>query len=650
MLSYSTIQSNKATILILIPTLSFIILTTNTQSAPIGVYHDCPNTTTYTPNSTYQTNLNLLLSSLSSNSTQNSTVFSTSTAGQTPPNVAYGLFLCRGDVTAEVCLDCMATATREVTTRCPNQKSAIIWYAECFLRYDNVSFFSTVDLEPLIYLVNGVNVTQQTRFQQVVGETMNELAKRASVYSPNDQFVNGFATQETDFTSSQRIYGLVQCTQDLSEDDCNRCLTFAINYLPQCCTGQQGARVLLPSCNVRYESYLFYREVATVPPPPVSLLVPSSPPPSSLTWPRARVRKSKKKYDAATDETDTNGITDVQSLQFDLRTIQAATNNFSYENKIGEGGFGMVYKGTLANGQEIAVKRLSKGSGQGTKEFKNEVVVVAKLQHRNLVTLLGFCLDGDEKILVYEYVLNKSLDYFLFDPEKQRQLDWSIRYNVIGGIARGMLYLHEDSRLRIIHRDLKASNILLDAKMNAKVSDFGIARIFGVDQTQGSTSRIVGTFGYMCPEYAMHGLYSMRSDVFSFGVLVLEIISGKKNSSFYQSDRGEHLLSHAWKLWKDGTPLEFVDPTLAATYSRNEVVRCIHIGLLCVQEDAGMRPSMATIVQVLSNYTVSLPLPEQPPFFFQSTTESCTRKLEECTSQPGMVSVDEASITQVHPK
>ncbi|KAM7486514.1 hypothetical protein LguiA_002523 [Lonicera macranthoides] len=152
--------------------------------------------------------------------------------------------------------------------------------------------------------------------------------------------------------------------------------------------------------------------------------------------------------------------------------------------------------------------------------------------------------------------------------------------------------------------------------------------------------------GYMCPEYAMHGLYSMRLDVFSFGVLVLEIISGKKSSSFYQSDRGEHLLSHAWKLWKDGTPLEFMDPTLAATYSRNEVVRCIHIGLLCIQQDAGMRPSMVTIVQVLSNYTISLPLLEQPPFFFQSTTESCTRKSEECTSQPGMVSVDEASITQ----
>ncbi|KAM7486345.1 hypothetical protein LguiA_002354 [Lonicera macranthoides] len=339
------------------------------------------------------------------------------------------------------------------------------------------------------------------------------------------------------------------------------------------------------------------------------------------------------------DNSNTSKITDVQSLQFDLRTIQAATNNFSYENKIGEGGFGMVYKGTLANGQEIAVKRLSKGSGQGAKEFKNEVVLVAKLQHRNLVMLLGFCLDRDEKILVYEYVLNKSLDYFLFDLEKQGQLNWSIRYKIIGGIARGMLYLHEDSRPRIIHRDLKASNILLDAKMNAKVSDFGIAKIFGVDQTQGNTSRIVGTLGYMCPEYAMHGLYSVRSDVFSFGVLVLEIISGKKNSSFCQSDHGDHLLSHAWRLWKDGTPLDFMDPTLASTYSRNEVERCIHMGLLCVQEDADARPSMATIVQVLSNYSITLPLPEQPPFFFRNTTESYSRK-------SAMVSVDEASITQ----
>ncbi|KAM7461132.1 hypothetical protein LguiA_029253 [Lonicera macranthoides] len=620
-------------------TLFFIILTTYTESAPTYVYHNCPNTTTYTPHSTYQTNLNLLLSTLSSNSTNNGTIFSTSAAGRIPPNIAYGLFLCRGDVNATVCRDCVATASREITTRCPNEKSAVIWYDECILRYDNNSFFSTLATNPMVSLINTANITDQTRFQQLLGETMNALAYRASVDNPNGEFVKGFATQQANFTSLQRLYGLVQCTQDLSDEDCNRCLRIAISNLPMCCTGKQGGRVLTPSCNVRYEIYPFYRELATTPPPvppPVPLLVPT--PPSSLTRPSGRgeekfspttilaivipiavsvllfvigycfiVRKPKKKYDAVMDET-------------------AATNNFFDEKKVGEGGFGMVYKGTLADGQEIAVKRLSKTSGQGAQEFKNEVVLVAKLEHKNLVRLLGFCLEGQEKILIYEYVPNKSLDYFLFDPEKQGQLDWSIRYKIIEGIARGMLYLHEDSRLRIIHRDLKASNILLDAEMNAKVSDSGMARIFGADQTQGNTSKIVGTYGYMSPDYAMHGQFSVKSDVFSFGVLVLEIITGKKNSSFYQSDHGKDLLSHAWKLWDDGTPLELMDPTLAATYSRNEVIRCIHMSLLCVQEDLDTRPSMATIVLMLSSYTVSLPLPEQPPFLFHSKTESYALK------------------------
>ncbi|KAM7500913.1 hypothetical protein LguiA_025327 [Lonicera macranthoides] len=684
LLSSNTNLSNKAFVFInIITTLCFIILITDTEA--VYRFHVCPNTTTYTPNSTYQTNLNLLLSNLSSNatlssnSTNNGTVFSTSTAGQNPPNIAYGLFLCRGDVTSTVCRNCVATVTAEITNRCPNQKSAVIWYDECMLRYSNASFFSTVVGEPMVYLVSTANITDEvTRFQQVLTETMDDLANRAPVDNFNDQFVKGFATQQARVTSSQRLYGLVQCTQDLSEQDCNGCLQMAVNRLPQCCSGKQGGQVLLTSCNVRYEIYPFYRELAAAPPP-----VPSSPPPSSITRPRRGegkmspttiiaivipiavvvllfaigyccvARKAKKNYDAVTDEIDGNEISNVQSLQFDLGIIQAATNNFSDENKIGEGGFGMVYKGTLTNGQEIAVKRLSKSSGQGVEEFKNEVVLVAKLQHRNLVRLLGFCLEGDEKILIYEYVPNKSLDCFLFDPKKQGQLDWSRRYKIIEGIARGILYLHEDSRLRIIHRDLKASNILLDAEMNAKVSDFGMARIFGVDQTQGNTNRIVGTYGYMSPEYAMHGQFSIKSDVFSFGVLVLEIITGRKNSCFYQSDYGEDLLSHAWKLWKDGMPLELMDPTLVDAYSIYEVIKCIEMGLLCVQEDVDARPSMATIVLMLSSYTASVPVPEQPPPFFHSRTESHALKgpeSDEFTSKSATVSVDEASITEVHPR
>ncbi|KAL8157011.1 hypothetical protein AgCh_001931 [Apium graveolens] len=221
---------------------------------------------------------------------------------------------------------------------------------------------------------------------------------------------------------------------------------------------------------------------------------------------------------------------------FSFSSISAATNSFSSANKLGEGGFGPVYKGNLLGGKSVAVKRLSKRSGQGLQELRNETVLIAKLQHRNLVRLLGCCIEQDEKILVYEYMSNKSLDHFIFDPSKQGLLDWRRRIHIIDGIAQGLLYLHQHSRLRIIHRDLKASNILLDDELNSKISDFGMARIFGGDELQANTNRIVGTYGYMSPEYAMEGLFSIKSDVFAFGVLLLEIISGKKNTGFRNSD------------------------------------------------------------------------------------------------------------------
>ncbi|KAH9608351.1 hypothetical protein KSS87_017805 [Heliosperma pusillum] len=363
------------------------------------------------------------------------------------------------------------------------------------------------------------------------------------------------------------------------------------------------------------------------------------------------IKKKSKKYVAVPFKSVGEDLTSVESIQYDLAALQAATNNFSDDNKVGEGGFGIVYKGTMANGQVVAVKRLSKTSVQGVQEFKNEVMLVAKLQHRNLVRLLGFCLAGDEKLLVYEYIPNKNLDYFLFDPKKQDNLDWGRRYNIIGGIARGMLYLHQDSRLTIIHRDLKASNILLDGDMNPKISDFGMAKIFGVDETQGNTSRVVGTYGYMSPEYAMHGQFSVKSDVYSLGVLILEILSGKKNSSFYESGYAEDLLSYAWKQWKDGTHLEFVDETIRNSCSINEVKKCMHLGLMCVQESVDERPTMATIVVMLDNQSISLPMPHQPAFFIRSITESSTGKdigSDQSTSVPW--SMNEVSVSEVEPR
>ncbi|XP_042061239.1 G-type lectin S-receptor-like serine/threonine-protein kinase At4g27290 [Salvia splendens] len=301
---------------------------------------------------------------------------------------------------------------------------------------------------------------------------------------------------------------------------------------------------------------------------------------------------------------------------FNLSLILKATDNFSTDNKLGEGGFGPVYKGVLENGQEIAVKRLSKTSKQGVDELKNEVILIAKLQHRNLVRMLGCCAEGEESMLIYEYMPNNSLDFILFDETKSMSLDWRKRFNIITGIAKGLLYLHQDSRLRIIHRDLKASNILLDTEMNPKISDFGLARSFGGNETQAQTRRVVGTYGYMSPEYAIDGMFSIKSDVFSFGVLVLEIVSGKRNRGFCheQNQNSLNLLGYAWTLSKEGRSCDLVDPCLGGLFDLSEALRSIQVGLLCVQTCQEDRPSMSEVVFMLVNQ-VELPVPKQPGFF-----------------------------------
>ncbi|CAJ2648792.1 unnamed protein product [Trifolium pratense] len=336
---------------------------------------------------------------------------------------------------------------------------------------------------------------------------------------------------------------------------------------------------------------------------------------------------------------------DLELPMFDFNTITMATNNFVEANKLGEGGFGIVYRGRLIEGQEIAVKRLSKTSGQGVEEFKNEVKLIAKLQHRNLVRLLGCCIDKDEKLLVYEYMENRSLDSILFHKTRKPVLDWKRRYEIICGIARGLLYLHHDSRLRIIHRDLKASNILLDSEMNPKISDFGMARIFGQNQTEANTLRVVGTYGYMSPEYAMDGNFSVKSDVFSFGVLVLEIISGKKNRGFYYANDDMNLLKNAWTQWREGTALELVDSSIGESYTPSEVLRCIHVGLLCVQERAEDRPTMPSVLLMLGSETALMPEPRSPGFSLGGRSKNPPETDSSSSKQDETWSVNQVTVT-----
>uniref|UniRef100_A0A453T8M0 Protein kinase domain-containing protein n=3 Tax=Aegilops tauschii TaxID=37682 RepID=A0A453T8M0_AEGTS len=301
---------------------------------------------------------------------------------------------------------------------------------------------------------------------------------------------------------------------------------------------------------------------------------------------------------------EAHDIESVDSMMIDISTLRAATGDFAESNKLGEGGFGAVYKGTLPDGEEIAVKRMSNSSTQGVEELKNELALVAKLSHKNLVRLIGVCLEQQERLLVYEFVPNRSLDLILFaqDAAKREQLDWTKRYKIIDGIARGLQYLHEDSQLKVVHRDLKASNILLDMKTSPKISDFGLAKIFGRDQTQGVTNRVVGTHGYMAPEYMMRGNYSVKSDAFSFGVMVLEIVTGRKNTDD-GSRQSEDLLTKVWEHWTTGTVMKVVDPCMNGSFSEKEVLKCVHIGLLCVQGNPVDRPTMSAVVIMLGSET-----------------------------------------------
>ncbi|KAL9828905.1 putative protein kinase RLK-Pelle-DLSV family [Arabidopsis thaliana] len=317
---------------------------------------------------------------------------------------------------------------------------------------------------------------------------------------------------------------------------------------------------------------------------------------------------------------------------FSFESVALATDYFSDANKLGEGGFGPVYKGSLIDGEEVAIKRLSLASGQGLVEFKNEAMLIAKLQHTNLVQLLGCCIEKDEKMLIYEYMPNKSLDYFLFDPLRKNVLDWTLRFRIMEGIIQGLLYLHKYSRLKVIHRDIKASNILLDEDMNPKISDFGMARIFGAQESKANTKRVAGTFGYMSPEYFREGLFSTKSDVFSFGVLMLEIICGRKNNSFHHDSEGPlNLIVHVWNLFKENHVREVIDPSLGDSAVENpQVLRCVQVALLCVQQNADDRPSMLDVVSMIyGDGNNALSLPKEPAFY-----DGPRRSLQEMEVEP----------------
>ncbi|KAL5997748.1 hypothetical protein ACLOJK_008678 [Asimina triloba] len=330
---------------------------------------------------------------------------------------------------------------------------------------------------------------------------------------------------------------------------------------------------------------------------------------------------------------------ELQTGYFPLRQIKTATNNFDPANKIGEGGFGPVHRGTLPDGSVIAVKQLSAKSKQGNREFVNEIGMISALQHPNLVKLFGCCIEGNQLFLIYEYMENNSLARALFGREDQRlKLDWPTRQKICLGIARGLAYLHEESRLKIVHRDIKGTNVLLDKDLNAKISDFGLAKLDEEENTHIST-RIAGTMwvlappecmlfevrvnqgkykqlreailhsivnyiGYMAPEYAMRGYLTDKADVYSFGVVLLEIVSGKSNTNYRPKEEFVYLLDWAYVLQEKGSLLELVDPVLGSNYSKDEALRMLNLALVCTNPSPTLRPIMSKVVSMLEGHTM----------------------------------------------
>ncbi|XP_058113250.1 putative serine/threonine-protein kinase [Magnolia sinica] len=307
---------------------------------------------------------------------------------------------------------------------------------------------------------------------------------------------------------------------------------------------------------------------------------------------------------------------------FSYRTLKKATGNFNPDNLLGRGGFGPVYKGVLEDGRMIAVKKLAlEKSRQGEEEFLTEVRMITCIHHKNLVQLLGCCSDGPQRLLVYEYMVNGSLDAIVHG-RSDHFLDWKTRFQIILGIARGLQYLHEDSHIRIIHRDIKASNILLDDKFQPRIGDFGLARFFPEDQAYLSTT-FAGTLGYTAPEYAIRGELSEKADIYSFGVLVLEIISCRKNADPTLASDMQYLPEYAWKLYNRSGVIDLVDPKLQSDgFNERDVLQAIHVALLCLQSHPSLRPRMSEIVTILTSNAEMLAEPMKPAFLDQRRWQS----------------------------
>ncbi|GKV14547.1 hypothetical protein SLEP1_g25404 [Rubroshorea leprosula] len=537
----------------------------------------------------------------------------------------YGLAQCYGDLSSLDCVLCYAEA-RTILPQCYPNNGGRIFLDGCFMRSENYSFFEEYT-GPEDRAVCGNATKKSSAFEKSATDAVNSAVAAA----PGNA---GYARAHVAVPgTNESAFVLADCWKSLSQNSCRMCLQNASASILGCLPWSEG-RAINTGCFMRYSDKDFLNKVSgsgssrgttiVIVVSVVSSLVVLGVgvPMGVYIWKQRRIQKKRKRSCDAQKLVKT--LND-SSLNFKYSTLEKATGSFAEANKLGQGGFGTVYKGALPDGREIAVKRLFFNNRHRVADFYNEVNIISSVEHKNLVRLLGCSCSGPESLLVYELLPNKSLDRFIFDTNRGRVLNWDKRYEIIVGTAEGLVYLHENCKTKIIHRDVKASNILLDSRLRAKLADFGLVRSFQEDQSHISTA-IAGTLGYMAPEYLAHGQLTEKADVYSFGVVLLEIVTGKQNNRSKALEYTDSLVTITWKHFQSGTVEELYDPNLMFHSChngnpKNEVPRVVHIGLLCTQESPNLRPSMSKVLQMLRKKEENLPAPTNPPFIDERTME-----------------------------
>ncbi|XP_052196769.1 cysteine-rich receptor-like protein kinase 2 [Diospyros lotus] len=566
-------------------------------------------------------NLNTTFSALRRQLVTENKRFATAEQSRTSDPV-YAMVQCRDYLSSGDCTTCYDAAVSQILN-CSGANGARVVYDGCFLRYESNSFYDQTTLPGNVGICSNKTASQPTAFEAAAKGLLADLE------AATPRIKGYFAAAKREVVAGgdgPAVYAVAQCAETVSESGCQACLNVAYDTNLQNCPPDAEGRAVDAGCFLRYSDTAFFADNQTTDISPflggggssnkraiiggvvggggglLLLLL------AVTIWYR-QSRKTK-----AAPRANIIGGSELQGpAEYSYKDLKSATRNFSEENKLGGGGFGDVYKGVLRNGNVVAVKKLVISSARAKADFESEVRLISNVHHRNLIRLVGCCNKGPELLLVYDYMANGSLDEFLYG-EKRGVLTWKQRFGIIFGMARGLAYLHEQYHVCVIHRDIKSSNILLDDDFQAKIADFGLARLLPEDQTHVST-RFAGTLGYTSPEYAIHGQLSEKVDTYSFGVVVLEIVSGRRCTDVQEEPLTEYLLEQAWKLYDSDMHLKLVDSTLDPNeYREEDVKKVIEIALMCTQSPVSLRPTMSEVVLLLSERSMEFRRPTKPTF------------------------------------